>query len=87
MTNDAIVENFENNRNHENKLPENVDVAALIRFIQHMKIPDLFASLPDLRQQSKTTYTLTSLSLCALAVCLFRQGSKNAFQMRSALLR
>ena len=32
-----------------------------------MKIPDLFAGLPDLRQQSKITYTLTSLSLWALA--------------------
>ncbi len=78
--NNAIIKNFENNSNYEKNLSENVDVAALIRFIQHMKIPDLFASLPDLRQQSKTTYTITSLALWALATCLFRQGSKNALQ-------
>ena len=80
MMNNAIVENFENNSNHEKKLSENVDVAALIRFMHHMKILDLFAGIPDPRQQSKTTYTLASLSLWALAVCLFRQGSKNALK-------
>ena len=76
--NDTIIENFENNNNHE-KTSRGCSVAALIRFMQHMKIPDLFAGLPDLRQQSKTTYTLTLLSLWALR-CLFRQGSKMPFK-------
>lgn len=77
--NEAIVENFANNSNSKKSLPENSDVATLIRFMRQMKIPELFAKLPDARQQSKIAYPLSSLALWAFAACIFRQGSKNAF--------
>jgi hypothetical protein len=76
------IENFAKNddlqKNLPESLPDNVDVATLIRFMQHMKIPELFATLSDSRQQSKVTYKLSSLALWSLAACIFRQGSKNA---------
>lgn len=74
--NDTIVENFANNSNQKNS--PDVDVAALIRFMQHWKIQDLFNKLPDSRQQAKTDYSLGSLALWAFAACIFRQESKNA---------
>jgi hypothetical protein len=77
--NKSIVKNFANNCNPQKNLPENVDVAMLIRFMQQIKIPELFAALPDSRQQSKVTYSLSSLALWSFATCIFRQGSKNAF--------
>lgn len=76
--NDTIVENLANNSNYQKSLSENVDVATLIRFMRHMKIPELFANFPDARQRSKITYSLSSLALWAFATCIFRQGSKNA---------
>ncbi len=76
--NDTIVKNFENNCNSQKILSENVDVAALIRFIQQMKIPELFSCFSDPRQQSKVTYSISSLALWAFATCIFRQGSKRS---------
>jgi len=76
--NEIIVENFANNSNSQKNPHENVDIAVLIRFMRQIKIPELFATLPDFRQQAKITYSLSSLALWAFATCIFRQGSKNA---------
>ena len=59
---------------------EGADVAALIRFLRELKVPKLLSSLPDSRQQGKTSYDLSSLMMWALTACMFRAGSKNAFQ-------
>lgn len=62
------------------KLDSNVDVAAWMRFVQQLGLPDLFAGLEDKRRQTQVTYTLSSLVMWAFSVCAFRQGSKNAMQ-------
>lgn len=73
-----IIKDLSNNSNPSHNCTDNVDVAALLRFMHHMKIPNLLGQLPDRRQQSKTAYSLQSLALWALSACIFRQGSKNA---------
>jgi hypothetical protein len=78
MMNETIIKNTRENNNPSKNLPDNVSVAILIRFMKQMKIPELFATLPDSRQQSKITYSLSSLVLWAFTSCIFRQGSKNA---------
>ena len=81
IMNKTIVINSTNNRNPQISSGNflNVDVAALLRFIQHMRIPNLFKNLPDHRQQNKITYSMDSLVLWAFSACIFRQESKNAF--------
>jgi hypothetical protein len=76
--NNTIVVNSSNNSNSQ-IYPRDVDVATLLRFLRHMRIPDLFKKLPDHRQQTKIKYSIGSLVLWAFSACLFRQGSKNAF--------
>jgi hypothetical protein len=53
-------------------------IASWIRFLRQLRIPDLFASLPDARQQGKTRYSMSSLVMWAFSACSFRTGSKNA---------
>lgn len=74
--------------NLENKkIPEalpkeavNLESAAFIRYVQDIGLPQIFETLPDLRQQSRCTYSISSLSMWAFHTCAFRQGSKNAMQ-------
>jgi hypothetical protein len=54
-------------------------VAAFLRFIKHIKLPKLFAKLPDKRQKGKIDYSISSLALWAFSTCIFRQNSKNTF--------
>ncbi len=56
----------------------NLDIAIWIRFLRHLRLPQLFANLSDHRQQSKINYSNASLALWAFSACAFRQGSKNA---------
>jgi uncharacterized protein YfaQ (DUF2300 family) len=56
----------------------NKDVAIWIKFLNQLRLPDLFGKLSDHRQQSKTTYSNLSLALWGFSVAAFRQGSKNA---------
>jgi hypothetical protein len=56
----------------------NKDVAIWIRFLRPLGLPRLFAGLSDQRQQSKATYSHTSLALWSFSVIAFRQRSKNA---------
>ena len=58
----------------------NKAIAIWIRFLRQLGLPRLFASLSDSRQQSKTTYSNTSLALWAFSTYAFRQGSKNALK-------
>lgn len=62
------------------KLSSNKEAAILLRFLKHLRISKLFSQLSDKRQQSKTNYSNTSLSLWAFFTLLFRQGSKNSFR-------
>lgn len=59
-------------------LSTNLDIAIWIRFLQHLRLPQLFENLSDKRQQSKIDYSNVSLALWAFSTCAFRQGSKNA---------
>jgi hypothetical protein len=70
---------FDSPATHESR-DKFVDVAAWIKFLRHLRIPNLFASLPDQRQPGKIKYTFSSLMLWAFSTCAFRVGSKHAFQ-------
>lgn len=59
---------------------ENIDVGSWIRFIRHLGLPKMFASLQDPRCKSHTTYSLSSLVMWAFSLCSFRQPSKHAMQ-------
>lgn len=73
-----------NDKSHFNlpshTIPENIDVGIWIRFIRQLGLPKIFASLPDPRKESHTTYSLSTLVMWAFSVCAFRLPSKNAMQ-------
>ena len=54
-------------------------IASFLRFIKHIKLPDLFSELTDIREQGKTDYSIVSLVLWSFCTCFFRQRSKNTF--------
>ncbi len=54
-------------------------IFSLLKFIKHIKLPDLFAELPDKRQSGKIEYSISSLALWAFCTCFFRQESKSKF--------
>lgn len=62
------------------KHPADLECVALMRFVQELGLPQMFASLPDPRDLSRIIYSLDSLSMWAFYTCAFRQGSKNAMQ-------
>lgn len=62
----------------DSELTSNKDVAIWMRFLQQLGLSRLFANLSDQRQQSKITYSNSSLALWGFSVAAFRQGSKNA---------
>ena len=49
-----------------------------MRFLRQLGLSRLFSNLSDSRQQSKITYSNSSLALWGFCVAAFRQGSKNA---------
>lgn len=61
----------------KNFLP-NADIAIFDRFLRHIKLRQMFAALPDSRQQSKICYSHVSLLMWAFSACVFRTASKNA---------
>lgn len=60
--------------------PENIDVGIWLRFIRQLRLPKIFASLPDSRKSSHITYPLSTLVMWAFSVCAFRLSSKHAMQ-------
>ena len=72
-----------NDQNHykiNEKFPQTKNgIAAFLRFIKHIKLPELFAKLSDKRQKGKIDYSISSLALWAFSTCIFRQNSKNTF--------
>ena len=58
----------------------NKDVAIWMRFLHQLGLSRMFDNLSDHRQQSKITYSSSSLALWAFSVAAFRQGSKNALK-------
>jgi hypothetical protein len=73
-------QNDQNNTKKTNRFSQFKNgIASVLRFIKHIRLPELFAQLPDKRQQSKTEYSIASLVLWAFSLCFFRQESKNKF--------
>ena len=78
---DTIIDDLTKNLQVPKNDPHGVvDIAAFMRFVREMKLDKIFSALPDKRQPGKVRYELSSLIFWALFACLFRLGSKNAFQ-------
>jgi hypothetical protein len=57
---------------------ENFAVSKFIRFLKHINLKGMLATIPDQREQQKKVYSHSTLLTWALSVFFFRQQSKNS---------